>query len=226
MPTAAEMLAGWEAAANHEFRLAELRMKWNTAAVDALGKLVKIEQDATKLRAMQIALVQYQRANADLLREIRQLQARVEMTHSAVKHAAWCERGEYLEPNNVRHVWVAFRWLLGQAAILGAKLSTIPTRALNGNNYAMPRYPEQRVSPAPRNATHPRALVEWLADQNAMPRVGSLAAEAVATVMRDLAEAIKPHEAGMYSRLEAMRASLLAVQQAGWKTVDFDVGPK
>lgn len=221
-------LEACKTAADAEAQLLGARAAWNTAMVEAIAKRVQIEKDVALLRGMEAALVSYHRANAELERTRRRLERRAHAVAEAVQHAGWIERGEALDPNNVRFVWIGFRYLLAQSG-LGASAPVpppVPPEALRAENFCHPRDPEDPCGNAPRNCREARALVEWLADLSYMPRVGSAALEALRGVGRSLADAAERRLGAIRTEIAALNADLLAIRQASWKTVNFSALPK
>lgn len=215
-------------AADAEAQLLGARAAWNTAMMDLIGKRVQVEKDIALVRAMEAALVAYRRANAELETRRRQLERRAATISDAVKHAGWVERGEDLDPDNVRFVWIGFRCLLNHVS-LGTEavtLPAVPAEALTAGNFAHPRDPDDPCGRAPESCADPRRLIEWLADLSYMPRVGSPAVRALRDVGAALASHARQRLHALREELAGLNHELLALRQQSWQTVNFAAPPR
>jgi len=226
-------LSAWKTAAEVEESTLAARSAYNSVMMDCIAKRVQIEKDISILRAMEMALVSYRRSMSELEKERRRLQRRAVATVDAVTHAQWLYSGQHINPNNVKFVWIGLRYLITQAMLTeyssevsNAMSVNVPKKALKSGNFARPRDLSDTCEDAPEECTHIRNLMEWLADQSYMPRIGSSAMSVLGSVMCVLSGCMQKKLVVAEGRLKAANDELMTLRQQSWKTVNISTPPK
>ncbi len=221
-------LDAWTTAANCEAQYTASQIAWNNHVMGLIEKRVKIGRDITEIEAMQAALVNYHRATQSLEKELRQLSRRSEQMAHSVRSAMWVLRGETLNPDHVAEVWVAFRYLVGQADLAGATAEinalAVGREAANLSGWQHNRTGDTATIEAPRSNV--RALIDWAASNSYMPKTGSTASIVFCRLIDVLHRVASKHLTETHQRAAELQKELLELRQAGWDTIDYTRQPK
>jgi hypothetical protein len=221
-------LDAWKTATNCETQLAASAIAWNTHVMDMVEKRVKVSRDITEIQAIQAALVTYHRANMELESERRQFARRAEHVTNAVNHAAWVFRGETINPDVVRDVWVGIRYLVGQADVAGAAAEinrvAVGPDAYDATSWFHVRACEFMCLTYP--GVNVRQTIERAAINSCMPRCGSPAMAVFERLFSVLQKHAESRLSGLHVRATDLQRELLELRRQSWSTIDYSAAPK
>lgn len=221
-------LDAWTTAANCEAQYTASQIAWNNHVMGLIEKRVKIQRDITEIQAMQSALVSYHQANHALEKELRQLSRRSEQVSRSVQNAMWILRGELLNPDHVADVWVAFRYLVGQADLAGVTAQinelAVGREAANLSGWSHNRTGDTATVAAPRSNV--RALIDWAAANSYMPTTGSAASIVFCRLIDILHGVASKQLAETHQRSAELQKELLELRQQSWESIDYTRQPK